>query len=50
MSIVKLALNIPISHLKGDTKEINEIREDAKKIVKVTKKMNAEDKEAMGGK
>lgn len=49
MSIVKLALNIPMSHLKGDTKEIKEIRDSAQKIVKVTKEMNKEDKEATKG-
>lgn len=47
MSIIKLALNIPISHLKEDQKEFKEIINHAKKIVKITKGMNKEDKEAM---
>jgi len=46
MSLIKLALNIPLSHLKGDTKEIKEIRQAALKIVKVTKEMNKEDSKA----
>lgn len=47
MSLIKLALNIPISHLKGDQKEFKQIIDHANKIVKITKEMNKEDKEAM---
>lgn len=45
--LFKQAIEIPISHLKGDGKEINEIRSLAKRIVKITKDMNKEDAEAM---
>lgn len=43
----KTALEIPVSHLKGDAKEINTIRALAKKIIKITHEMNAEDNKAM---
>lgn len=46
--LFKQALEIPISHLKGDAKEINEIRSLAQKIIKITKDMNKEDAHAMG--
>jgi hypothetical protein len=45
--LFKQALEIPVSHLKGDAKEINEMRRLAKKIIKITKDMNKEDNEAM---
>jgi hypothetical protein len=45
--LFKQALEIPIGHLKGDTKEIDQIRSLAKRIIKITKEMNQEDKQAM---
>lgn len=45
--LFKQALEIPVSHLKGDAKEINEMRRLAKKIIKITKEMNMEDNKAM---
>ena len=47
MSLIKLSLEIPIGHLKGDQKEFKEIIQAGKKIVKITKAMNKEDEAAM---
>jgi hypothetical protein len=45
--LFKQAIEIPITHLKGDTKEIDEMRSLAKRIIRITKDMNSEDKQAM---
>ena len=45
--IIKLAaITIPDSHLKEDHKELEGMKHQAKKILKTTKEMEDEDKEA----
>jgi hypothetical protein len=45
--IIKLAINIPLSHLHGDTKELNSMKKNAKGILYTIKDMQTEDREAM---
>ena len=45
--IIKLAINIPVSHLKGDGKELASMKKKAKGILSTITEMQAEDKEAM---
>ena len=47
MSIVKLALNIPISHIKGDHKDLEGMRNLAKLINQKVNEMEADDKKAL---
>ena len=49
--IIKLAsVTIPDSHLKGDTKELEKIKHEAKEIQKTTEEMESEDAKAKKGK
>lgn len=45
--LFKQAIEIPVRHLKGDTKEIGQIRALAKRIIAITREMNKEDEKAM---
>lgn len=45
--IIKLAINIPASHLKGDGRELASMKKKAKGILHTISEMQAEDKEAM---
>jgi hypothetical protein len=45
--LFKQAIEIPVRHLKGDTKEIGMIRALAKRIIHITREMNQEDAQAM---
>lgn len=45
--IIKLAINIPVSHLKGDGKELASMKKKAKGILDTITEMQAEDKDAM---